>query len=227
LLLWEAEAVSGPSALIVGNGEPPSRALFAACAQEAELILCADGGANTASAYGYAPDYVVGDLDSVHCQSIAADRLVLVDPAGDVGTDGQKVLNHAVALGVTEAVLVGFTGRRTDHLLGNLSLLKTFADRLALRFVDDYCDIRLINSCIRFRATLGQKISLCPLNGRAEGISTEGLKWALRCEDLIPGVRDGISNEVVDNPVEIRVGRGDLLLCVQRQSASGRIELLD
>ena len=222
--------MSGRSALIVGNGEPPSRELFAACAREAELILCADGGANTASAYGYAPDYIVGDLDSVSSQSkaaLAANRVVLVDPEGNVGTDGQKVLNHAVALGVTEAVLVGFTGRRTDHLLGNLSLLKPFADRLALRMVDDYCDIRLIDRCIRFRADIGQKISLCPLDGTAEGITTEGLKWALRSENLIPGVRDGISNEVVDNPVEIRVERGDLLLCVQRESASGQIELLD
>ena len=222
--------MDGRFALIVGNGEPPSRELFAACAREAELILCADGGANTASAYGFTPDYIVGDLDSVSRQSkadLTADRLVLVDPEGDVGTDGQKVLNHAVALGVTEAVLVGFTGRRTDHLLGNLSLLKTFADRLTLRIVDDYCDIRLIDRCIRFRADLGQKISLCPLDGAAEGIETFGLKWPLRCESLISGVREGISNEVVDNPVEIRVRRGDLLLCVQRESASGRIELLD
>jgi len=222
--------VSGRSALIVGNGEPPSRELFAACAREAELILCADGGANTTLEYGYAPNYVVGDLDSVSSQSkagLAADRLVLVDPEGNVGTDGQKVLNHAVALGVTQAVLLGFTGRRTDHLLGNLSLLKTFADRLALRIVDDHCDIRLIDHCIRFRADIGQKISLCPLDGATEGITTEGLKWALRSESLIPGVRDGISNEVVDNPVEIQVERGDLLLCVQRESASGQIELLD
>ncbi len=218
--------MSGQSALIVGNGEPPSRELFASCAREAELILCADGGANTASAYGYAPDYIVGDLDSVSDQSkaaLAADRLVLVDPEGNVGTDGQKVLNHAVALGVTQAVLVGFTGRRTDHLLGNLSLLKAFADLLALRIVDDYCDIRLIDRCIRFRAAIGQKISLCPLDGAAEGIETFGLKWPLRSESLIPGVRKGISNEVVDNPVEIRVGRGDLLLCVQREGGAGEI----
>lgn len=217
--------MGGKSALIVGNGEPPPRALFAACAQAAELILCADGGANTASAYGYAPDCIVGDLDSVR-GSHAADRRVLVDPEGNLGTDGQKVLNHAVELGVTEAVLLGFTGRRTDHLLGNLSLLKTFADRLALRMVDEYCDIRLINRRIRFRAALGQKISLCPLHGAAEGVETVGLKWPLRAESLIPGVREGISNEVVDNPVEIRVRRGDLLLCVQRESASGQIELL-
>ena len=227
---FDLSAVESRSALIVGNGEPPSRELFATCAREAELILCADGGANTAQCYGYAPDYIVGDLDSVSRQSkadLAADRLVLIDPEGDVGTDGQKVLNHAVALGVTEAVLLGFTGRRTDHLLGNLSLLKTFADRLALRLVDDHCDIRLINRCIRFRAAIGQKISLCPLHGAAEGIETRGLKWPLRAESLVPGVRDGISNEVGASPVEIRVGRGDLLLCVQRQSASGRIELLD
>ncbi|MYF90584.1 MAG: thiamine diphosphokinase [Gemmatimonadetes bacterium] len=218
--------MSGQSALIVGNGEPPSRELFATYAREAELILCADGGANTASEYGYTPDYVVGDLDSVSDQikaALAADRLVLVDPEGNVGTDGQKVLNHAVALGVTEAVLLGFTGRRTDHLLGNLSLLKTFADRLALRIVDDYCDIRLIDRDIRFRAAIGQKISLCPLDGAVEGITTEGLKWPLRSESLISGVRDGISNEVWANPVEIRVGRGDLLLCVQREGDAGEI----
>ena len=218
--------MGGQFALIIGNGEPPSRELFATYAREADLILCADGGANTASAYGYAPDYIVGDLDSVGHQikaALAADRVILVDPEGHVGTDGQKVLNHAVALGVTQAVLLGFTGRRTDHLLGNLSLLKTFADRLALRIVDDYCDIRLIDRRIRFRAAIGQKISLCPLDGAVEGITTEGLKWSLRSESLIPGVRDGISNEVVANPVEIRVGRGDLLLCVQREGGAGEI----
>jgi hypothetical protein len=43
---------------------------------------------------------------------------------------------------------------------------------------------------------------------------------------LAPGVRDGISNEVVAPLVEIEVGSGDLLLCVQRDSADGKIEIL-
>ncbi len=221
--------MAGPSALIVGNGEPPSRELFAACAREGDLVLCADGGADTARRHGRAPDYIAGDLDSVSGPGMAAvgeDRLVRVD-ADDTGTDLQKVLRLALRLGVERAVLLGFTGRRTDHTLWNLSLLRTFGDRLDLCLIDDYCEIRLIRGRVRFRADLGQKLSLCPLDGAADGIETEGLRWPLRGESLLPGRRDGISNEVVANPVEIRVERGDLLLCVQRQSAAGRIELLD
>ncbi len=219
----------GRSALIVGNGEPPSRELFAARAREADLVLCADGGADTARRLGRAPDYIAGDLDSVSgagMEGIGADRLVRVD-ADDTGTDMQKVLRLALDLRVERADLLGFTGRRTDHTLWNLSLLRSFGDRLELRLIDDYCEIRLIRGRVRFRADLGQKLSLCPLDGPADGIETEGLRWPLRGESLVPGRRDGISNEVTASPVEIRVGRGDLLLCVQRQSVSGRIEVLD
>ena len=221
--------MGGRSALIVGNGEPPSRELFTACAGEADLVLCADGGADTARRLGRAPDYIAGDLDSVSgpgMAAVAGDRLVRVD-ADDTGTDMQKVLRLALELGVGRADMLGFTGRRTDHTLWNLSLLRTFGDRLDLRLIDDHCEIRLIRGRVRFRADVGQKLSLCPLDGPAGGIETEGLRWPLRGESLVPGRRDGISNEVTASPVEIRVGRGDLLLCVQRQSASGRIELLE
>ena len=221
--------MAGLSAVIVGNGEPPSGELFAACAREADLILCADGGADTARRLGYAPDYIAGDLDSVTSlgiKGITSDRLIRVD-ADDSGTDMQKVLLLAVQLGAERADLLGFTGRRTDHTLWNLSLLRTFGDRLHMRLIDEYCETRLINGRVRFRADAGQRLSLCPLDGPADGIETEGLRWPLKGESLLPGSRDGISNEVSASPVEIRVGSGDLLLCVQRQSASGRIEMLD
>lgn len=216
---------SSRHALVVGNGEPPSKQLFVELMAGGPLLLCADGGADTAVGYGYRPDYIVGDLDSAGEEAkrgLPADRLVLVD-ADDTGTDLQKVLRQAEQLGVSEAVLVGVTGRRTDHTLWNLSLLKSFRHRLGLRIVDDHCDLRLIGKGIRFRAEIGQKISLCPLAGEVKGIRTTGLKFPLGDEALAPGGRDGISNEVVDSPVEITVGEGELLLCVQRQSATGRI----
>ncbi|NKB65725.1 MAG: thiamine diphosphokinase [Candidatus Latescibacteria bacterium] len=217
--------MAGKAALIVGNGERPSPELFAACQAEADLVLCADGGINTAAAYGCKPDYIVGDFDSAAPDQLAGEQVERVD-ADNTGTDAQKVLRVALRLGVERVVMLGFTGGRTDHTLWNLSLLKTFGDQLDLRLVDDYCEIRLIGKRLRFRADVGQLLSLCPLSGPVEGIVTSGLRFPLRDEALIPGQRDGISNEVVANLVEISVQRGDLLLCVQRQSASGKIEVL-
>ena len=216
----------GKIALVLGNGEPPSRELINEIIGGDMLLLCADGGADTARRYDLVPDYIVGDLDSISRESSAGvdpTHIIRVD-ADNTGTDIQKVLRHAVALGISEAVLLGFTGRRTDHLLWNLSVFKTFAEQIALRIVDEYCDLRLIGQRIRFRATIGQKISLCPLNGPVEGITTTGLKFALQNESLVPGLRDGISNEVVADIVEIEVERGDLLLCVQRQNNFRAIE---
>ncbi|MBT6618329.1 MAG: thiamine diphosphokinase [Gemmatimonadetes bacterium] len=214
------------TALILGNGEPPSRELINQFIGGDTLLLCADGGADTARRYDLVPDYIVGDLDSISRASSAGvdpTHIIRVD-ADNTGTDIQKVLRHAVDLGISEAVLLGFTGGRTDHLLWNLSVFKTFAEQIALRIVDEYCDLRLIGQRIRFRATIGQKISLCPLNGPVDGITTTGLKFALQNESLVPGLRDGISNEVVGDIVEIEVERGDLLLCVQRHKDFREIE---
>ena len=135
----DAMGESAVCAVIVGNGQPPSRELLARAMEGSPLLLCADGGANTAAAYGHLPDCVVGDLDSVDAEvqeRLPPARLLQV-AEDDTGTDLQKVLRHAVSLGVQRAELLGFTGRRTDHTLWNLSLLKAFGDRLDLRIVDD------------------------------------------------------------------------------------------
>ena len=120
--------------------------------------------------------------------------------------------------------MVGFTGGRTDHWLWNLSMLKLFGDAMSLCIVDDHCEVRLVRERVKMHAQIGQKISLTPLGGEAVGITTRGLKFALNGEALALGVRDGISNEVVGSPVEIRVDRGDLLVVVQREDEFEPVE---
>ena len=206
-------------AVVVGNGERPSLGLWNRLMEENPVVLCADGGADTAHAYGVIPYAVVGDLDSLSlnaCAEALSERVIRID-ADNTGTDVQKVLRYAVDLGISEAKLVGFTGGRTDHWLWNLSMLKLFGDAMCLCIIDDYCEVRLVRGTVKMLAQTGQKISLTPLGGEAVGITTRGLKFALNGESLALGVRDGISNEVTDSPVEIRVERGDLLVVVQRE----------
>jgi thiamine pyrophosphokinase len=183
------------------------------------VVLCADGGADTAYGYGVVPHAGIGDLDSLSSDArakVSPEYLVCID-ADNTGTDVQKVLSYAVDLGVREAKMVGFTGGRTDHWLWNLSMLKLFGDAMSLCVVDDHCEVRLVRERVKIHAQIGQKISLTPLGGEAVGITTRGLKFALNGEALALGVRDGISNEVVGSTVEIRVERGDLLVVVQRE----------
>jgi thiamine pyrophosphokinase len=214
-------------ALIVGNGEPPSKSLFAELMADAKtLLICADGGVNTAAEYGYPPALVIGDLDSLgDAARVAVPDDLQISVIDQNATDMEKALHHAVSMGVATADLIGFTGRKTDHTLWNLSQLKTFADQIEMRLLDDYCEIRLVSpGGIRFDADGGQKLSLCPLAGPVSGIDTQGLKWELSGDTLGPE-RAGISNEVTAGPVDIRVGEGDLLLVIQRDSASGTITL--
>lgn len=209
---------SSPRAVIVANGEPPSAALLERLLEGAPLLICADGGANAVHRMGWQPDYVVGDLDSVAADvtaALPAERIKLVD-ADNTGTDLQKALRLAGGLGISAATLTGTTGARLDHVLWNLSLLKVYGADMALEIAEDGFQMRLIHRRARIQASVGQKLSLTPLNGPVLGIRTRGLRFPLRREMLAPGLRDGISNEVVANPVEITLEAGDLLVLLQR-----------
>ena len=153
--------------------------------------------------------------------------MICVD-GDDTGTDLQKILAYAVQSGVRRAVLTGVTGGRTDHTLWNLGLLPVFAADLDLCVIDDDCLMRMIVDGTSFQAPRGLKVSLCPLAGSVDGITTRGLRWPLRDEALVPGLRDGISNEVVDSPVEIRVGgERPLLLVIQREGVGADLGLIE
>lgn len=217
-------------ALVVGNGEPPSRKLFETLmATGPDVVLCADGGADLVRRFGVEPDAVVGDLDSASTRALPADvsRTVRID-ADNTGTDMNKVLSHAVSRGVTLAVLTGVTGRRIDHTLWNLSLLKVFAERLQLHIVDDWQSIWLLQAgqTAQVHGSKGQLISLAPLDGPVRRIHTSGLRWELNGEDLVPGQRDGVSNQLQASPASVRIdGAGDLLIVVQAPHASAvRVE---
>ena len=201
-------------AIIVGNGPSPSSELLTGLLESGGLLLCA----------------VVGDLDSADegLRSAWPDTTWVRVDADDTGTDLLKILAYAIESGVRKAVLTGVTGGRTDHTLWNLGLLPAFAADLDLCVVDDDCLIRLIGHRISFQGPVGLKVSLCPLAGSVEGITTRGLRWPLQGEALIPGHRDGISNEVVDTHVEICVsGREPLLLVIQREGDGVDLDLIE
>jgi thiamine pyrophosphokinase len=199
-------------ALVIANGEPPKKQRLQSLAREANIIICADGGANIALKFGIVPDAIVGDLDSIHAEAhVRFHRVPTHEDRDDETTDLEKAILWAIKAKYDHITVVGATGKRIDHSVGNLGVLAKYYPDAIIRFIDDLGEISYIGRELRFEAKKGAIVSLIPLS-RCEGIVTEGLRYALEGEALELGVREGTSNVVVNSPVSIKVKKGHLLL---------------
>lgn len=178
---------------------------------DAELFIAADDGANRAKELGFQPDVIIGDLDSY---TVTGNEKALVIKDEDQETnDLEKALAYALKRSARSAIVFGATGKRLDHTLKNLSVLLQFDSRFnSVVFVDDYAEVKVIHSPYKELFEIGTIISLFPLSGKVEGITTQGLKYPLHDEVLENGVRDGSSNEAAEETVEITFKKGDLLM---------------
>src|SRR4029079_1896188 len=58
----------------------------------------------------------------------------------------------------------------------------------------------------------GSLVTLVAMGGPARGIVTEGLRYPLTCEELMPGTTRGVSNELVAGLGSVRLQDGTLLV---------------
>ncbi len=204
-------------ALIFANGEAPPPGLVAALAAGDPLIVAADGGVRHAFACGLEPDAVVGDLDSVE-EDPALRRRIPLERLHRVArldtTDLEKAVLFAIERGCTEIDIVGAAGGRSDHALGNLSVLTRHRASASLRMHDELFDIRPVDGSISVEGPPGTVVSLMAI-GVCTGVTTRGLRWPLQDFTLPFGPR-GIHNEIAESPATVSVTTGDLLVFIGR-----------
>lgn len=199
-------------ALVIANGEAPKKQRLLALVKDANIVICADGGANTALKFGITPDAIVGDLDSIHAEALVKFRKVpTFEDRDDETTDLEKAISWAIKSRYIHVIVVGASGRRLDHTIGNMGVLAKFYPDAIVRFVDDIGELLYVGNELTFEANKSDVVSLIPLS-RCEGIITQGLKYALEGETLELGLREGTSNVVAASPVTIKVKKGRLLL---------------
>jgi len=203
--------------VVVASGDGPDLTLPAA-----GRVVAADGGLLRAQALGLDVDVVVGDLDSVTPDALAAAeaagvRVVRHPPAKDA-TDLELALDESVALGARRVLLVASSVGRLDHLLGSLLLLGSA--RYAALELDALVGDALVH-VVRRERTLsgapGELVSLLAVGSPALGVVTDGLEYPLRGETLEPGSSRGISN--VFTGAEARIGLADGVLLAIRPGA--------
>lgn len=222
--------------IVVADGDRPARAALTATWPRWDgtprVVVAADGGARLADELGLAIDAWVGDGDSVDAAAVAdLERrgvpLRWVRPDKDE-SDAELALEEAIRRGATEITILGaLGGRRLDHALANVGLLAhpSLGRRLA-RLLDATTRVTLVTAPdaggggVRRELTgrTGDHVSLLPWGGRVEGVTTEGLQFALRDEPLELGPARGLSNIRDAATAAVTVGRGRLLVV---ESAAG------
>lgn len=204
--------------VVVAGGDPPFPD-HGPVLPDGAYVVAADSGVDRAAALGWRVDLVVGDLDSASpaavAAAVAAGAGVERHPAAKDQTDLELALDRALARRPDRIVVVGSGGGRFDHVAAGALLLA--ADRYAAVRVEAWLDGAVV-TVIRASATLqgapGDVVSLLPVGGPAEGITTRGLRYPLDGEDLKPGTTRGVSNVFVGRQAEVEV-RGGVLLAIQ------------
>ncbi|HSR44605.1 MAG TPA: thiamine diphosphokinase [Acidimicrobiia bacterium] len=176
--------------------------------------VAADSGLDQALALGLEVDLIVGDMDSVSAEALSVYRDIPIElhPADKDHTDLELALRAAIRMGVERIIIVGGSGGRLDHFLANALLVSSaeFAE-VDVEWLTGDARLHVIHGTSRLHCAPGRHISLLAVHGPAQGVRTEGLKWELDDEDLLPGATRGVSNVFAQPVATVTVRRGTLL----------------
>jgi thiamine pyrophosphokinase len=164
--------------VIIADGEFPSHRIPLEYLGNAEKIICCDGSTANLVNAGFVPDAIVGDMDSlgVELASRFSDR-IFADNNQDTN-DLTKAVMWCRESGYTDIVILGATGKREDHTIGNISLLAEYSKFISVRMVTDTGIFIPFQETCRIESIKGQQVSIFSFNQETE-ITSAGLKYPL------------------------------------------------
>lgn len=188
--------------------------------KDVDFLICADGGANYALLSGRMPDLLVGDLDSILPENLKVcqqrgcgiERYPRQKDETDLELALSKAEERACFVGEQEILLLGATGKRIDHFLGNLGLMLFYARKgFRLRLLDPEHEMWVLQGREEIQGAEGQEVSLIPLSDRAV-VSTTGLYYPLEHGVLLQDSPRGISNVFLGEKAVVEVHEGHVLV---------------
>jgi thiamine pyrophosphokinase len=188
-------------------------------------IIAADGASNFLYKHKITPDYIIGDLDSITPAALKyfITRKVSVRKIHDqYKNDLEKCIRFAIKRKYKLISIVGFSGKRIDHTLLNLSVLKKYSTKADIKCYDEIYEYFIIKKKIEFVYRIGEVVSLIALP-KAGGIKTRGLKYPLNYGTLEFGVKEGALNIANKKYVSVSLRKGSLLLYKKH---FGKLELI-
>lgn len=214
--------------IISGGSIKDSFALSFLQQKKPEYVIAADKGMEFCYRNGICPDVIVGDFDSADGEVLSYFRgqkdveIITLNPIKD-DTDTEFAIRHAMEKGASTITVLGGTGSRIDHVLGNIELLGIgLASGIPIILQDSCNRVRMIDRGIAIDKAkqFGVYVSLIPYTAQVEHLYLRGFKYPLSDYCMTGFNSLGVSNEITDERGEISFEKGILLVIESRDGES-------
>lgn len=162
--------------VVFAHGTPPSKELADALLTRATQVIVTDGAlTDYLRLTDRLPEVVIGDGDSVSRELLERHGLTFIRIDEQLTNDLTKAVMYALGRGWQTITILGGTGRREDHTIGNIFLLEDYHEAGArVQMVSDYGTFVPFTGRLEAEIPLGREISLFSQDHRpmsAEGVA--------------------------------------------------------
>ena len=195
--------------VIVANGEFPTHPIPLAKLDKAISILACDGAADTLLDKGYTPDVILGDLDSLSDESKLEFTDHIIEIPDQSQNDLRKAINYAKDNKIDDITIIGASGKREDHTLGNIFSLLDYKN-LKIKLFTDTGTFSCIHKSQNIESFKGQQISIFSPDSTIK-ITSNNLKYNFN-NNNISTLYYGTLNESISDLFEFLISHGSLLI---------------
>ena len=165
--------------VILANGLFPSGRQALELLEAAELLICCDGAADKLVGFGMSPHVIIGDMDSVSDEVKEFYASIMIPSDDQESNDLTKAVHYCIEKGYPSVSILGATGLREDHTLGNISLMMEYFPRIEVQIISDFGMFYLVRSGEEVNSFPGERISLFSIDNSIR-VSYRGLLYPLK-----------------------------------------------
>jgi len=196
--------------IVLANGKPPHKSVITFFKKSGfDTLMCADGGADSASRLGLTPDFIIGDLDSISKEAItiftSTSKILQYKRQND--TDVEKCLKFAIKNKFEEALLIGATGNRLDHTICNLGIILKYFHKIKILLIAENSYLKPYKGSVSLKSIKGEIFSLYGFDKKTK-ITSKGLKYPLKNIALPFGEKESTSNVSTSKSIQLKIRNG-------------------
>ncbi|MDB4126191.1 thiamine diphosphokinase [Candidatus Marinimicrobia bacterium] len=187
--------------ILVLNGKLFKKSKLTLFLKDYSKIICVDGAANKVINANMKPDYIIGDLDSISRINLVKYKNKIVELKDQNYNDLQKALNWLKNNGTSNIDIIGFDGKRADHMINNFNIIIDDINNFNIKIITERGTFYTVDKKMTFNNILNKSVSLFNKNPNNQ-ISSKGLKYELK-DRILLNMYEGTLNLAIQNNITV------------------------